>query len=55
MVYVMVWFASYVLRRVARNEKLMFNFVGVAQVMNRIDGYPFDEHDDQLFEVHSYI
>ncbi|KAK3707090.1 hypothetical protein RRG08_005845, partial [Elysia crispata] len=23
---------------------------GVAQVINRIDGLPFDEHDDQLFE-----
>nr|XP_022286259.1 dual 3',5'-cyclic-AMP and -GMP phosphodiesterase 11A-like isoform X2 [Crassostrea virginica] len=25
--------------------------IGVAQVMNRIDGHPFDEHDDQLFEA----
>lgn len=29
-------------------------FEGVAQVMNRIDGHSFDDHDDQLFEVGSY-
>ncbi|XP_062584403.1 dual 3',5'-cyclic-AMP and -GMP phosphodiesterase 11A-like isoform X3 [Saccostrea cucullata] len=25
--------------------------IGVAQVMNRIDGHAFDDHDDQLFEA----
>lgn len=25
--------------------------IGVAQVMNRIDGHSFDDHDDQLFEA----
>ena len=24
---------------------------GVAQVINKLDGLPFDDHDDQLFEV----
>ncbi|RUS91426.1 hypothetical protein EGW08_000856, partial [Elysia chlorotica] len=28
-----------------------FQIIGVAQVINRIDGLPFDEHDDQLFEA----
>lgn len=26
-------------------------FAGVAQIINRIDSLPFDEHDDELFEV----
>ncbi|XP_052805617.1 dual 3',5'-cyclic-AMP and -GMP phosphodiesterase 11A-like isoform X2 [Mya arenaria] len=25
--------------------------IGVAEIINRIDGMPFDEHDDQLFEA----
>ncbi|XP_005105678.3 dual 3',5'-cyclic-AMP and -GMP phosphodiesterase 11A [Aplysia californica] len=28
-----------------------FQIIGVAQVVNRIDGLPFDDHDDQLFEA----
>lgn len=26
-------------------------FSGVAEIINRIDGLPFDDHDEQLFEV----
>ena len=35
---------------------LIFNFVfiGVAQIVNRADGLPFDEHDDQLFEASTF-
>ena len=29
----------------------IFAIAGVAQVVNRVDGQAFDEHDDQLFEV----
>ncbi|CAL1544102.1 unnamed protein product [Lymnaea stagnalis] len=28
-----------------------FQIIGVAQVVNRIDGLPFDDHDDLLFEA----
>ncbi|XP_055859907.1 dual 3',5'-cyclic-AMP and -GMP phosphodiesterase 11A-like isoform X3 [Biomphalaria glabrata] len=28
-----------------------FQIIGVAQVINRIDGLPFDDHDDLLFEA----
>lgn len=28
-----------------------FDVIGVAQVLNRTDGFPFDENDEQLFEV----
>ncbi|KAK7495656.1 hypothetical protein BaRGS_00013103, partial [Batillaria attramentaria] len=28
-----------------------FQIIGVAQVVNRVDGQPFDDHDDQLFEA----
>jgi hypothetical protein len=30
-------------------------FIGVAEIVNRIDGLPFDEHDEQLFEVTRFI
>lgn len=32
-----------------RNNK--FEIIGVAQVLNREDGFPFDENDEQLFEA----
>ncbi|XP_052829828.1 dual 3',5'-cyclic-AMP and -GMP phosphodiesterase 11A [Octopus bimaculoides] len=28
-----------------------FEIIGVAEVVNRLDGYPFDDQDDQLFEA----
>lgn len=31
--------------------ELFILFAGVAQVLNREDGFPFDENDEQLFEV----
>ncbi|XP_067686279.1 dual 3',5'-cyclic-AMP and -GMP phosphodiesterase 11A-like isoform X1 [Haliotis asinina] len=30
-----------------------YQIIGVAQVVNRTDGLPFDDHDDQLFEAFS--
>ncbi|GFR94156.1 phosphodiesterase [Elysia marginata] len=35
----------------ARGRRMTEGKRGVAQVINRIDGLPFDEHDDQLFEA----
>ena len=30
-------------------------FIGVAEIINRLDGVPFDEHDEQLFEVSKLV
>ncbi|XP_070175447.1 dual 3',5'-cyclic-AMP and -GMP phosphodiesterase 11A-like [Littorina saxatilis] len=38
-----------ILCKPVRNRQ--FDIIGVAQVVNRVDGQPFDEHDDQLFEA----
>ena len=31
------------------------SILGVAEITNRSDGLPFDEHDEQLFEVFIYF